>query len=325
MAFLNQLGIAAESAVGTYLAPTRFIEILPGESLDVATTTINSSGLQPGRRYASGARRKKVRHDPRGTLSFEVPTAEFGVWLEHALGTVATVQPDATGAPSVYEHTFTPGSLDGLGLTIQKGVERADGTVIPFALIGSKIASWEISVGADEFAVASFTVEAMDYDDTSALASASYTNPDLFTFAEGTVEIDDGNVAIVKAASVTGQNSLDLDRRFLNAGQTKSEPKENGIRTGGGQIVAEFDTNATIWDRYKADTSAKLELIFVGSVIEGSYSEELHITLNDVRFGGELPKIVDQDVPDLTVPFEYLKPAAGDAISILYRSTDVTP
>ena len=321
MAFKHQVMAAEEGTYGTFQTPDRSYEVLPGETLGLAKTAINSEGLRPGRRYADGTQRVVTRRDAGGRINFEVATTGFGLWFKHMFGTVNTVL-QGTGA---YEHTFTPGDLSGLSLTIQKGIERTDGTVEPFAVTGAKIPEWELSVNADEILRLGLTVDGRDIDQASPLAVWAGPALKLYSYAHGSIEIDDSPVGVVKQASIRGTNALNVDRRFFGDGQLKSEPRENDFRSLAGNLRVEFDDPATVYDAFVADTSKKFELVFIRDEIEPGFNEEIHITVNDIRFQGDVPKIDSPDVPDLDVPWDAFRPAAGDVISLLYRTPDATP
>ena len=66
-------------------------------------------------------------------------------------------------------------------------------------------------------------------------------------------------------------------------------------------------------------------MIFAGGTIENAFQYGLEITLNDVRFTGETPRIEDPEVGRQSVSFEAFAPSAGEPISIVYRTDDATP
>ena len=318
---LHQFGLSEEVTYGTYVAPTRFYEILPGESLARRQTVIQSEGLRRGQRFPLGERRVLTRHDAGGQVSFEIATTGFGVFFEHMLGGAVSIL-DSTSL--AYKHTFTEGDLDG-SLTLQKGVEKTDGTVQAFSYYGSKITDWEISIAEGGIANLSLTFDCEQESTSDSLATASYGSTSLFHFGQASLEVDDSVIAVVSDATVTGQNDLKTDRYFIGQTGVKLEQREQGFRSLSGNLTAEFENITDFYNLFKADTSAKLELIFTGALIEDTSYETLHITVNDVRFTGETPAIEGVDVAVQNIPWIGVDDGTTEPIQIEYISTDTTP
>lgn len=320
----HQLGLAEETTWGTVVTPTRFLEFTT-ESLEKRNTIAASNGIRSGRRYG-GQGRRITRHDAGGSVGFEIATTGFGVLFEHLLGTAVTAQPDATGSPTVYEHTFTPGDLTGKSLTVQKGVEKPDQTVQAFTYPGSKVVSADFSIDQDGLLMGTLAFDAEQEETSTALATASYTTPTVFTYSEGSLEVDDVVKANVRSVgSLQIINNLLVQRFFLGNSGTKSEPINVPFDTISGSLDVEFQNTTDFYDLFAADTSAKLELVFVGEAIDATYDYEFHVTLADVRFEGETPKIGGPELVYQSVPFVGLDPTTGDAVTVLYRTTDSTP
>lgn len=323
----HQFGFAEESTYGTIVTPNRFLEFV-NESLERRQQTAVSNGIKSGRRYG-GQGRRITRSDAGGSVGFEVAQAGFGLFFKHLLGSVATAQPDATNDPTVYEHTFTPGTLTGKSLTLQKGVEKPDGTVQAFTYEGSKVVSAEFSNDQDGLLMLDLEFDCEAESTATALAAASYTTPTVFTYSEGSLEIDDSVLANVRSVGSLGiQNNLLTERYFLGNSGLKSEPINVPFDTIGGSLDVEFQNLTNFYNLFTADTAAKLELIYIGGVIAGgtgSFNYELHITIADVRFEGETPKISGPELVYQNIPFIGLDPSSGDAVTILYRTTDSTP
>lgn len=325
MGLRSQLGVAVEAEYGTGVTPDRFFEF-NSETLERRNRTIQSNGIRAaGRNLRRGARRSLVGRDGGGNVVLEVGPDQFGVFFEHALGAVATTQPDATAAPTVYEHLFTFGSLLGKSLTIQKGVEQEDGTVVPFTFIGSKVAQLQIGVTVDQHAQMTLTVDSRDVDTATALAAAAFVDGRLFNFADSVITLGGTAVGKVRSFELTVANNLDVARYFLGNQGLKDEPKDNDYPAITGQLEVDFVDRATIYDVYAADAAVGLELGFVGDSIEGAFSEELAITAPEIRLGGQTPQVSGPQIPTLTVPFEAFYDGATDAIEVLLRNTDTTP
>lgn len=320
----HQLGTAEESTYGTFEAPDRFVEILPGESLDRVNTTINANALRAGNRVRPGIRRILTRHEGSGSFGLEVASTGFGRFFEHMLGSVDSTQPDVGGSPLVWEHVFSPGALP-TGLTIQKGVEKADGTVQAFSFLGSKITDWAMAVGLDEILTLELGIDSQSVDTSEALASASYTDTNLFHFAQGDILVDTASVGCVTGFTLAGKNGLKLDRFCLGNAGSKDEPYSDDFVEITGTINAEFQNLTDFYNLFAGDTAARLDLDFTGIVIENAFEEALEIVLYDVRFEGEVPKITGPEPAVMDLPFTAFVNAAGKSIEMLYRTTDITP
>lgn len=320
----HQFGFAEETTYATAVTPDRFLEFT-GETLERRQNVVQSEGIRSGRRYG-GQGRAITREGAGGNVNFEVATRGFGLFFEHLLGAVASTQPDPVNDPNTWEHLFTPGELLGKSLTLQKGVEKPDGTVQAFTYPGSKIVSVTFSNGQDGLLLAQFTYDAQQEETATALATQVITPPTVFTYAQGTVEVDDvvkGNVRSVGGLTVT--NNLDTDRFFLGNAGLKSEPINTPMDTLSGTLDVEFQNLTDFYDLFAADTPAKLELFYVGDVIDTNFNFEIHITIADARFTGETPKMGGPELVFQNVPWVGLDPATGNAIEILYRTDDTAP
>src|SRR5690606_7705851 len=241
---------------------------------------------------------------------------------KHMLGDFTTSQV-TTG---VYTHTFTPGSLKGKSLTIQKGVEKTDETVQALTFHGCKIPSWELSVSVDGYLELTVEVDAEDVEDDTALAAASIGTIKNFHFAHATISKDSTPIAGVSDAAIRGTNALNVERWFLGTAGLKEEPLENGLRTLAGDLSAEFRDMATFYEAFEADTSMELVLAFVGDPIGSTtVTEGLTITLSDVRLTGEAPKVGGPEPAVQSTPFEAYEVASGSSITITYTTSDSAP
>lgn len=325
MGLLDQVGAKAEVTYGTAIAVDRFYEFT-SEGLERRNRTIQSDGIRAGgRALRRGARRALVGRDGGGSLQLEVGPDLFGLWFEHALGSVASAQPDNVNAPTVWEHTFTMGSLRGKSLTVQKGVEQEDGTVIPFTFAGTKIADWRVTVGVDGFAVLDLTLDSQDVLTGEALQAATFVDGPLFHFAQASLELDDVVVAQVRQADIGGNNNLALDRYFLGNQGLKHEPRDDGYPEITGNLEAEFVDRTTFYDVMASDDPLKLELAFVGDVLEDTQQAELRLTVPEIRLGGGTPTVDGPTIPRVRIPFSGFYDGTSPSTTVLLRNTDATP
>lgn len=317
----HQLGLAEETTWGTSVTPNRFVEFT-AEALERRQNVASSNGIRSGRRYG-GQGRRITRNDAGGTITTEIATTGFGVFFEHLLGSVSSVTDVASTA---FTHTFTPGTLLGKSLTIQKGVQKSDGTVQAFTYPGSKLLSVDFSVDQDSLLMATWGVDARQEVTATALASAVYTAPRVFTYSEGTLKVDGVTKANVRSVgSLSIVNNLLVQRFYLGNSGLKSEPINVPFDQITGALDVEFQNLTDFYNLFAADTSAVLVLEFIGDNISGAFDETLRITVNDVRFEGETPKVGGPELVYSNIPFVGLDPASGAAVEIVYGTSDATP
>jgi hypothetical protein len=317
-----QLGVAEETTYGAPVTVTRFYEFTD-EALKNDIERLESAGLRAGTRIQRSDRWAAGRKTVGGPVNMELANKSFGLLLKHMFGTIGTTQPNAGDAPTVYDHTFTPGDLS-VGLTMQIGRPDLGGTVRPFTYHGCTLPSWEVDCSVGELAKLRLDVSAEDEDTGVALATASYpADLKLLTFVHGSLTI--GGVAqLVRSATIRGDNGLAVNRHALGSALIK-KPLEGGMREYGGQLDAHFD-DLTAYTRYVAGTEAALVLVFAADVIEYGYQYTLRFTCN-VRFDGETPQVAGPEELEQPLAFKCLDTGTGPgtAITALYRTTGVTP
>jgi hypothetical protein len=316
-----QLGIAEETEYGTPVTVNRFYEIIGGESLGREQLVIQPEGLRPGVTTARGARRSLVARWGSGSFTMEPANTEFGMIFHHMLGDTSMT---ATTTNS-YQHEFTPASLTGKSLTIQKGVEKDDDTAQAFTFHGCKIPEWEFSIDRNGFLKLQLTIDAEDVDTSTALATASYSTIKNFAFHQGTLEIGGSPVANVSDSTIRGAAPMRTDRWFLGQSALKLEPLENALRTLAGNLTAQFENLTDYYTAFESDTTKTLMLKFVGDSLDGTYAyDTIQIDLYDIRFIGETPKISGPEPAVVNAPWEGFESSSGNSIKITYITGDQT-
>lgn len=313
----HQIGFKEETTWGTPVVVDKFLEFT-GESLVYRRNVAMSNGIKAGRR-AGGAGRRVTRIWADGSLTFEIATKGFGIWFKQLLGAVSSVNTVGT----VWTHTFTPGTLLGKSLTIQKGIEKPDGTVQAFTLEGCKVVSMELSNDMDGMLMGTFEIDSQQMVTGTALAAATYTTPTVFTYSEGVVKKDGGTVASVRSVpSLKIANNLLTDRVMLgNAGQ-KLEQINVPFDEVTGNLDVEFQNLTDFHNAFVADSSHILVLVYTGAIIEGAHNFTLQVTLNNVHFDGETPTVSGPELVYHNIPFVGLDHATLPYAEIIYKTTD---
>lgn len=309
------LATAEEVTYGTPVAMTRWYEFL-SESLERNNNIITSNGIRcaSGRNLRRGSRRVISSRSGGGDVTLEVATTGFGRWFKHLLGGTPVI----TGS-GPYTHTYPLGDLSGKSLCMQKVLRDSASTEIEaFNFHGCKVLSGEFSISVDQILQLALSIDAEDVDTTTAGAAASYTNPTLFNFMGGTLNVGGSPVASVTDASVKVTNNLKTDRYYLGSAGLKAEPIDNDFPTVDGSLSAEFISSATFYDRFAADTAAALSLVFT------SGTSSLTIAVPEVRFTGGTPTVGGPDVVVTDVPFEGQYDGTNAGITITYVTADAT-
>lgn len=335
-----QIGIGVETTPGTAVTPTRFLRF-SSETLEAKKKIVQQTTLAAGQQFDRTAARFTTQRWATGDIMLPVPTKGFGLILQQMLGSfTATATQQAT--TTAYLQTHTPGIFTGHTFSVQKGAPRTDGTVEPYTYPGCKVTSWELDIAQSELLQAKLTVDAWDEltsgttPASPALATASFASASYFSFVSGTIlsggtvatasgvtTVTGGTaVAAITAANVKGNNASDTTRYFLGAGTTKAEQVQNAVSSVTGQLTAEF-ANRTLYDQYRSDGSAAVQLNFSGGLIATGYNYMLNIVMPSVFLDdGASPKIPGPGIITQTIPFAALSDDTNPVIQIQYQSTD---
>ncbi|MEV6803138.1 phage tail tube protein [Streptomyces sp. NPDC051132] len=318
-----QLGIAAESTYGTFVAPTRFLEFTK-ESLVLKKTTAQSSGIAAGRLLALSSRRVVTRREASGSIDMEVTNKGMGLLLQALMGTTVTPVQQATS--TAYLQTHTLASVAGKSLTIQKGVPLTTGTVTDKTFVGCKVTSGEFSCEVGGMLTASFEVDGKDCDETQPLAAASYSNMTPFHF--GQMGIKSGTFGSetaldgIRKVSVKVERPQDVERFYAGQAALKKEPIENDLVKITGSLETDY-VSTTLDDLHTSDGATSLVWEFVGPLIASTYYETFRITLPALRLDEGPPVVDGYGVVKPTFNFTALYDGTN-LPKIEYISTDVT-
>ena len=330
-----QLGIVAETTVGTAVTVTRFLEF-NSESLAHESIWSEPSGLRVGRKFKREGRLRRTGVGALGSFSLNHATRGMGLLWKYALGSTATAAQITT--TTAYKQVHQPAGFVGKSLTIQVGRPEPDGTVQPFTYRGCKVTGWEFSVSDGEVATMSFDVDGWNEATDTALATASFTAAEEFGFEQATVFKLGGTAsttssvvsvatgvqvtAVINGITISGSTPMKTDRRGLGNAGVKKEQLENDIPTITGTLDAEFD-KAELYDLYTNQTAVALQLSLIGSAIGVSgENDTLDIILPAVRFKGAAPAVDGPDVVSASIDFEVYDDEVNAPIQVTIISAD---
>ncbi|MFJ3811566.1 phage tail tube protein [Streptomyces sp. NPDC090073] len=318
-----QLGIAAETTYGTFVAPAKFIEFTK-ESLVLKKTTAQSAGIAAGRLLALSSRRVLTRKEVSGSIDLEVTNKAMGLLLQALMGT--SVTPVQQGATTAYLQTHTLADTAGKSLTIQKGVPLTTGTVTDKTFLGCKVTSGEFACEVGGMLTGSFEFDGKDCDEGQTLAAASYSNMTPFHF--GQMALKTGTFGAetaldgIRKVSVKVERPQDVERFYANQAALKKEPISNDQVKITGTLETDY-VATTLDDLHTSDAATSLVWEFVGANIASTYFDTFRITLPAVKLD-EGPPVVDG--------FGVVKPSFNftalydgtNPVKIEYISTDTT-
>ncbi|WP_329114441.1 phage tail tube protein [Streptomyces sp. NBC_01353] len=318
-----QIGIAAESTYGTFVAPTKFPEFTK-ESLVLKKTTATSSGIAAGRLMALSSRRVVTQREVSGSIEMEVANKGMGVLLQALMGT--SVTPVQQGATAAYLQTHTLADTWGKSLTIQKGVPLTTGTVTDKTFVGCKIVSAEFSCEVGGMLSASFEFDGKDCDETQTLAAASYSTMAPFHFGQMGVKAGtySSETALdgIRKASIKFERPQAVDRFYANQSALKAQPISNDLVKITGSLETDY-VATTLDDLHTSDGATSLVLEFIGPIIASTFAETFRIKLPAIKVDDAPPTVDGFEVVRTTFNFTALYDGTN-AVAIEYMSADVT-
>lgn len=319
-----QLGVKEESTYGTAVTVDSFFEFNT-ESIKAQQGRVESKGHRKSQLVARSDRFMPYAIGAAGSIELDVPTKGFGKFLKWALGSVST----GSITDSNYTHTFTLASTLP-SFTAQFARALNDATATPWTYAGCKVTSLELMIDRLGKLVATIEVDAQAEENSTSLATASYTaSTDVFSWAGGSCTIA-ASSAEIDSFRVKITNPLRTDKHRIRGSVLKKEPTRNDLATVEWSLVVDH-TAMTNYNRFKSATRsgalAAIVATFDGPVAHaGSTLPRLEITLPAARFDTADGHNVT-DWQELTGSFSGVAMDNGSdpPVTITYRTTDATP
>lgn len=318
-----QLGIAPETTYGTFVAPTKFIEFTK-ESLVLKKTTAQSAGIAAGRLLALSSRRVLTRRESSGSIDLEVTNKGMGLLLQALMGT--SVTPVQQGAGPAYLQTHTLADTAGKSLTIQKGIPLTTGTVTKKNILGCKVTAGEFSCEVGGMLTGTFEFDGRDVEETSALATASYSAMAPFHFMQMAIKTGSFGTETarggIRKVSCKIERPQETERFYAGAAGLKAEPISNDQVKISGALESDY-VDTVLDDLHTSDGATSLVWEFTGPLIAATFYETFRVTLPAIRLD-EGPPVVD-GFGVLKPTFNYVGLYDGtNQPKIEYISTDIT-
>ena len=265
----SYIGIGAEGTYGTVVARTRFL-LHNSESLKPSDPKIESPSVH---RVSRDIRRRTQSFiDVGGDFSFNpsLSSNAFTMLLEHALGTVATTQPDVTTAPTAYRHTFTPANALPTGLSIEVAKDQ-----LSHLHSGCKVASLRLGFEAGQQLDGSVSI--IGREQTSvAVTPLTLTDGHLAPITDTTLTWNGVSMNVLGGEFMI-ENAL-TTRHYTNSRYT-AEPSRNGKRRVSGSFRVHLE-DATIWSDFRNATERVCVITISEASIASPYNYDLVITAN---------------------------------------------
>ena len=336
-----QAGFKTESAWGTEIVVDHFVDFNTAEA-DVDQRWAEGAGMYAGGQYRRVNRTIQVTRKGTGSFEADVTTSKFGPLFRQALGSPLATPVLISG--SAYKQVHLTGPQDGLSTTFQFGIpEVSTGTVKPLALVGTKVADWELSSEVEGFLTLALGLDAKDMRTlattpaANALAAASYvatTEPfhhhQLVVKIGGTASTSTGIVSIasgVTVASVVDSVSLsstnNLAAEGFGTGSMMSREQKSKRSTTTLTIEAEFNTQAEFYDVFRAGTLVPVQLTWTGSLIAGSNYNMVDVVIAGAKIKNAPARLNDDDLATHSIELEVGYDGTNNPLQITLVNTEV--
>ena len=321
----GQCGVAPETTYGTYVAPTRWLEV-ESAPFEFAPQFTETSGIAAGRTGMLASRRQATTRQGSGSLALEVTTTKMGLLLQQLMCT--TVTPVQQGATPAYLQTHTlNGDAAGKSMSVQVGIPRTNGTPDAYTYVGAKVTKGSFSAGVGETLKASLELDVRDMA-TQTLSAATIPTLTPFHWSQAALKIgttygSEAAVDGVSEVSIDIERKMKVDRFYMSSSASiKSEPITNDLVEVSGTIKADYLDKATFVDKFLGNTGFSLVWEFVGAQISGSYYETLRFKLPKVFLDGAVPQLEGLDVVSGEFPFKAYLDGTNPHAVIEYISID---
>lgn len=302
----GQVGIAAESTYGTYVAPTKFVYVNKADLKKVKNVEQGQAASGAGRLIELSSHRVTTTKAAEGSLEFELVNKTMGLLMQSLMGT--SVTPVQQGATAAYLQTHTLADNFGKALTVQVGIPDLSGTVNPYSYLGCKVKGADFSFELDKIATVTLDLDARDVTEAQTLSAASFsTSVRPFVGTDGTFKIGtygaEASVSGVTKVNVKIERPLYTDGFYFGQSGLKGEPVQNGPVKISGTITANLLDKTVFADKFAADTGFSLVLELVGPLIASTYYHTFRIALPACYLDGDTPTLEGQEIVSGDFPF----------------------
>lgn len=319
----SQFGYAKETTYGTYKAPNRWCEYLPGETLKRNQQYLRPAGLAAGVQVARGKRTQATGRDAGGACSMEVPDNMFGglLYLLHGEeeGTAKPTQEETTKIWK-QEHKIGVTDPSKKSVTVQLGKPNIEGEVKPYSYLGSILTACQFGLNVEGWLTAAFTFDAQDETKAEALGTfAPTTGTTGFTWNNAVVKVNSVEQKFVRGFTLGLTRPADTNRRYLG-NVLKAQPLTNAFAQYTLSLIVDYQAE-TLYEFFTKGEATKVEISIPGRTVEAKKTE-IKFLMEEARFEGDTPNVKDAGALAQEIPLfgEYNGSVAP--VVITYKSED---
>jgi hypothetical protein len=299
-------GWGVESTWGTEATPSAFIEIAPGETLNLNQVVHQSPAL-------NGAGVKDLFHGSKtagGPIPCPFQFEGLEILLKHLIGSASTSS-SGTG----YEHTFTPTDalMAGKGLTVE--LYRDAPSTKSFFLTGAKIPKGVFAVEKDQVLLFTPTFHgidlALDTKSTPTFPTAPYA---LQTQLAVTDSGFSGTIDVLRS-TIEITNPVTEGRHDLAAGGALKEQQRSAKRTVIVTVEGEYGEEAQFTD-WTGDVEGQLIYTWTGPEYAVGEDYSLVMTING-KWTSRNPQVADEGPVRLSGTFQACEDGSTPDIEIV--------
>lgn len=318
----SQIGMVAETTVGTYAVPTRFLEFV-SESVQLTVERVESKAIRSSTRTLRADRWVTGKRSVSGQVAFEVADRGFGLPLAYAFGGGTWSMATPAGGTLTRDITIVQTLNFGRALTLQIGRPDTAGTVNPFSYLGVKVTDASLSSDVDGLLTLSTTLTSIDEQTGVALAAVSYpATQGLLSWVGGTFSLSGASLD-VKSFTFNVSHGLDTNRYLhrSSGGTLRKEAIEASMAEVSGSFTVEFES-LTQYNRYVNGTTGTLAGTWQGGTTEAGTLYQLSVGIPVARYDGQTPNVGGPDILEMQVPFVGLASGTLSPYNLVYRTTD---
>lgn len=318
------VGLAAETAFGTFVAPQRWLEF-QDEKFVWKPKIVEGKSLN-GQLTPSLTQRIVTSSRIEGSLKTYLHQNLMGVLFQQLFGNATSTENATTGT---YTQAFSIGDVQGKSLSFQ--INRPDITKADhvYSYSGMKVSGAKLTIGTDEFADVDWTLigQQVSYTQVLSAPAINVTNPP-FHFVESSIVA--GNfgsevvIASVDKADIDFKRPFNSNRIPIGSNGLMNEPIQNAVIEISGSLNTEF-VNATDWEQaFRTQAPLSLILSFTGGQIATGYNASFSIHLPSIAFEGESPTVNGPDILKPAYAFKAFDDGTHGLAAATYVTTDAT-
>jgi len=271
----SRMFLGVESSYGVAVARTRVLKFTS------ETLTHGFDDVEAGDLYQKDPLADEVAHGNQHfggdvTISPRYESNGFMLMLQHLFGTVTTVRPDITNAPSVYRYTYSPADVLPTGLSIEIAKHN-----LAFLGAGCKVSSARFAFPQGQRMEATFNVIGKTMTDATP-PTTGLTPVDGGLIVVNNMAISFGGVTSYKVTGANLTYSNNLTEIFTVDSNSTAEPFDNGMRLVEGDFELYLE-DVSLWSNFVNQQHKVVTWTLTGGGLAGGYSQELLITIPIAR------------------------------------------